>query len=215
MKPRWWTLAASIGFVLLMAGCAKKPVQVAPAQPPPPKQNIFALLPEPDGKVGRIAVTNAGGTQELDQPNQAVRVERADVAPSAPYILDQATVRRLFGDALDVLPTPEVEYTLHFDLGKEEPNAESLALLPEIFRTIQDRHSTAITVIGHTDITGDSKSNYKLGMDRARQVKRYLLDRGLDESYVFVDSHGDADPAVQTPRGQAEPRNRRVVVVVR
>ncbi len=215
MMARRWIFAVGVAMLALVGGCGKKSAQIQPPPPPAPKQNIFALLPEPDGKTGRIVVTNGGGAQELSQPRQAVRVERADVAPSAPFTLDQDGVRRLFGAALDVMPTPEVQFVLNFDEASDNLNAASLAALPAILRAIQDRRSTLVTVIGHTDTTGNPQSNYQLGMGRSQRVAGYLRDRGVDATSLFVDSHGEADLLVKTPRGEAEPRNRRVEVMVR
>ena len=213
MKASWWIPVAGLGIVLLAGGCAKRP---APPQPPPPlKQNIFALLPEPDGKTGRIVVSNSGGSQELNQPNQAVRVEREAVQPSAPFILGQDAVRRLFGAALDILPPPEIQFVLYFDEASDDLNAASLAQLPAILRTIQERRSTAVTLMGHTDTTGDPQSNYRLGMSRAQKAADYLRARGVDTSSLIVDSHGESELVVKTPRGRAERLNRRVEVIVR
>ena len=158
---------------------------------------------------------NAGGAQELSEPNQAVRVERADVRPSTPFTLDQDAVRRLFGAALDVLPDAEVQFVLNFDEASDSLNAASLARMPAILLAIMERRSTAVTLIGHTDTTGDPQSNYRLGMARAQRVADYLLARGVAASSLVVESHGEADLLVKTPRGQAEQRNRRVEVIVR
>lgn len=165
--------------------------------------------------MGRIVVANTGGTQELSQANQAVRVERADVAPTAPFVLDQATVQRLFGAALAVLPDPEVLFVLYFDEGSDNLNAASLAQLPAILAAIQQRHSTAVTMIGHTDTTGTPPTNVALGLSRARRVADYLRTQGVAESSMFVESHGEADPLVKTLPNVAEQRNRRVEVIVR
>jgi outer membrane protein OmpA-like peptidoglycan-associated protein len=213
-----WLWIGGAALILLAAGCAKKQVQTPappPPAPPPAKQNVFVLLPDPEGRPGGITVSNSAGAQSLAQPNQAVRVERPDVSPSPPFTMDQAEVRRLFGAALDVLPPAEVQFTLYFQLSTDELTAESEALLPKIFDAVRERHSTAVSVTGHTDTTGDPQSNYQLGMKRAQRVAGILVARGLDQSYVFVASHGEADLAVKTPRGVAEQRNRRVEVIVR
>jgi outer membrane protein OmpA-like peptidoglycan-associated protein len=178
-------------------------------------QNVFALLPEPGGKSAGIVVKNAAGAQELSQPYQAVRVERNDVAPGTPFTLSEADVKRLFGAAIDVLPTPEVQFVLHFDEGREELNAESQALIPAILNAIRERHSTVITVTGHTDTVASPEFNYELGLRRAQGVAAILLNQGVDPSYLFVSSHGDSDLLVKTDRGVVEARNRRVEVIVR
>src|SRR5262249_62074546 len=95
-------LEALVAVLMLFAvGCAKPKPVPPPAPPPPqpappaPKQNIFALLEHPQGKTTAIVVTNTGGTQEIAQPNQAVRVEGSDVAPAAPYAIGSAAGRRV------------------------------------------------------------------------------------------------------------------------
>jgi len=176
---------------------------------------VVVLLPDPDGKPGGIAVTNQAGAQTLTEPYQAVRVERSDTPPSAPFAMDQAEVRRVFGAVLDALPSPEVAFTLYFDQSSETLVPESQAKLPEISNTIRERHSTAISLIGHTDTTGDPQSNARLGLRRAQAVEAILRGQGLDTSNLFVESHGDADLAAPTARNVDEPRNRRVEVIVR
>jgi outer membrane protein OmpA-like peptidoglycan-associated protein len=160
-------------------------------------------------------VKNQAGARDLSQPYQAVRVERADVAPSAPFTLDPAEVRRVFGSALDVLPQAEAEFVLYFDQGTDVLNAASQAQIPAILNAIRERRSTAITVTGHTDTTPDPRGNTALGLLRAETVERVLLAQGVNRDNLFVSSHGEADPLVKTGPNVSEPRNRRVEVIVR
>jgi outer membrane protein OmpA-like peptidoglycan-associated protein len=209
----WWFVA----LLLFSGGCAKKPVSSPPAAPPPPeaKQNLVVLLPDPEGKSNAIRVTNQAGTQTLDQPYEAVRVERSDAAPSAPFAMDAAEVKRIFGTALDTIPASEISFLLYFGEGSEVLVAESRAEIPSILSAIRERRSTAITVIGHTDTTADPQFNYKLGLRRAEAVAAILRDAGVTAADLFVTSHGETDLAVKTRRGVAERRNRRVEVIVR
>jgi outer membrane protein OmpA-like peptidoglycan-associated protein len=214
-------LGAFAAVLMLFAlGCAKPKPAPPPAPPPPqpappaPKQNIFALLEDPQGKTTAIVVTNTGGTQEIAQPNQAVRVERADVAPTAPYAIDSAAVRRLFGSALDAMPEPEARFVLYFDESRDTLNAQAQATIPAILKAVQDRRSTDIRVTGHTDRTGSTASNLQLGLRRADRVAAVLRGQGVDAISISVTSHGEADPIVKTGPGLAEPLNRRVEVIV-
>ena len=202
-------------LVLAVAGCAPKRAAAPAAPPPPVKQSTIVLLPQADGKPGAIEVKNSAGGPELKRPYQAVHVERADVAPSQPFQMDEAEVRRLFGATLDTLPAPEKAITLHFDEARDELTAESQAQIADILSAIKELHSALISVTGHTDTTGDSADNYKLGLRRAQRVARTLEDAGVDASYLFVESHGDADLLVATGPRTAEPLNRRVEVIVR
>ena len=216
MKASFLLLSAALCLVLGTA-CAPKRVPAAQPPPPPPapKQNLVVLLPDADGKVGRIVVTNQAGSQELSQPYTAVRVERSDVAPDKPIVLEQAQVDRMFGSVLATLPSAEQSFVLYFELATDELTPESKKLLTEVLRAIKERSSTDVSLTGHTDTTGDSKSNYRLGLQRAERVAGILRSMGVNPGLLTVASHGEADLLVKTADGVAEARNRRVEVIVR
>lgn len=199
-------------LLLWTAGCGPKR-QATP--PPPPPQSLVVLFPDPSGKPSRIEVTNQGGTQTLSESYQAVRILRIDTAPSAPFAMTPEEVRRIFGVALDALPLPEILFTLNFVEAKDELVPESAALLADVLRAVQERKSTSITIVGHTDTTGTPEGNYALGLKRAERVKEILLKEGVDASSVAVSSHGEGDPLIKQTGRYSEPRNRRVEIIVR
>ena len=80
---------------------------------------------------------------------------------------------------------------------------------------MRGRVAPDVTVIGHTDTTGDAASNAALGLQRASLIRDLLLQAGLDGAVVDVRSHGESDPLVPTDDNVAEARNRRVEVIVR
>ena len=137
-------------------------------------------------------VSNTGGTQEIGKANEAVRVERMDVAPTAPFPIDQPTVRRLFGAALDVMPEPQIRFVLYFDEASDTINTQSQAILPEILRAIEARRSTDVSVTGHTDRTGTPASNYELGLRRAGRVAAVLRGQGVEATSIFVTSRTES-----------------------
>jgi len=147
--------------------------------------------------------------------NQAVRVATANTPPSPPFPLDPAESTRLFGAALDALPPPEQHFLLFFDFAQETLNPTSIAQIPAILRAIQEKRSTNISIIGHTDTMGTPTMNQALGMSRARTVADLLRAEGVPDSSLFVTSHGEADLLVKTGRLVREQQNRRVEVIVR
>ena len=68
------------------------------------EENIITLLREEDGTVGEIIVTNAGGTQVLNQANQTLTITSYFAAPPAPVTLAPSQVEQLFGNSLSALP---------------------------------------------------------------------------------------------------------------
>lgn len=211
---RWTLLLAAV----LLGGCAKKLPPPSPPPSPPvaqaPKQNLIVLLPETDGKVGRVTVTNQAGTVQLEHPYAAARVDNSSVAPEV-VTIDEGRVRQLFGGVLDALPLAQVRFQLYFQQATDQLVPESAAMLVDVVRAIRERRSTDVSVVGHTDTTGDSKLNYELGLRRARAVVELLQQSGAEASVLNAASHGESDLLVQTGDNVAEPKNRRVEIVVR
>jgi outer membrane protein OmpA-like peptidoglycan-associated protein len=87
-------------------------------------------------------------------------------------------------------------------------------MIAAIVTAIERRSAISVSISGHTDATGSDKLNDLLALERAQQVKALLLQQGIKPELISVTSHGKGNPAIATPDGVPEPRNRRVVVIV-
>lgn len=69
-----------------------------------------------------------------------------------------------------------------------------------------------VQITGHTDNVGGIESNVKLGRNRARDIRKELINRRVPLSQISIDSKGMSEPVAtnDTDRGRAE--NRRVEV---
>lgn len=206
--------AFAIGLVAsgLLAGCAPLPKTA----PTPPPSDLVVLVPDPDdGHVGAATVTGAGGASvELTNANEGTRVVQGR-APGTPADVPASDVQRIFGDALAARPLAPRQFMLYFESGSDTLTPESERLVPQIIADVRGRPAPDLTVIGHTDTTGDAATNVQLGMRRAMLVRDLLVASGLDAAQVDVASHGESDLLVRTPDNTAEPRNRRVEVTIR
>lgn len=192
---------ASFAIPLWLFGCAA------------PRQAIV-LMPDPDGKVGQAEVTTAGGTQVLTKAGDMTSVSGPSAAPAAVTTADPAWIQATFGEALAAEPAPAEKFILYFETGTTTLDARSQAALANIVAAIRGRGAVSVAVSGHTDATGSDQLNDRLALDRAERVKALLVEQGVDAGTLSVSSHGKANPAVPTPEGVPEPRNRRVEVVV-
>jgi len=179
------------------------------------KKTLIVLLPDDNGQVGEIVVETKEGTQVLSEPRHATEVKAADVSPTAPVIMKEEVVLRVFGGALSALPDPPIRFLLYFITGTPELTAESKRQIPEILRVIEDRNSKDIAIVGHTDRVGSREKNQTLGLKRAASIKNILVSDGVDPSGIEVVSHGEDNPSIETEDNVAEPRNRRVEITVR
>ncbi|MCE5283325.1 MAG: hypothetical protein LLG93_14640, partial [Deltaproteobacteria bacterium] len=93
---------------------------------------LFVVMPEADGRVGRIEVVTEKGSQVLDRPWQAVETTGIDRAPGEPKTLDERTVQAMFREALDARPDPPVTYRVFFRTGRTEMTAASDRTIQEV-----------------------------------------------------------------------------------
>jgi outer membrane protein OmpA-like peptidoglycan-associated protein len=198
MLSRIWILAV----LLALSACAGP-------------RSTFVLIPEPDGSVGSIAVSNQAGSQIIDRPNQATDVASASAAPRPPKTLSAKEINKTWSSAIKAGPRDPKHFLLYFVSGTDQLTKESQALIPEIFASIKEFPAPEVSVVGHTDTVGSETTNATLAMRRAEAVRDLLVADGLDPKMIEVDSHGEKNLLIPTPDNTDEPRNRRVEVTVR
>jgi len=199
---------------LLLAGavaCAAPPP--APPPPPAPRADLVVLLPGPDGKVGAVAVQEAGRETVLNTAYAS-----AHTGPGGPMVPDQATpdeVKSIFAEALSAEPPRPVTFVLYFVEATDQFTPESQALVDQVMVAIASRPAPELTVAGHTDAVGTDQYNDALSLRRAERVRDMLIARGIPPASIQAIGRGKREPRVPTADGVAEPRNRRVEITVR
>ncbi|MBT7732633.1 MAG: hypothetical protein HN701_13055, partial [Rhodospirillaceae bacterium] len=68
--------------------------------------NTISLLPDDDGSVGEISVSNGAGTVVLNQAGATTSITSAFQVPAPPVIIPVATITARFSTALKSLPPP-------------------------------------------------------------------------------------------------------------
>ncbi len=195
---RWTGLATAACAVALLAACAA--------------QTTVVLLPEKDGGDTAIVVSDGQRKVVLDRPYAATELTLAD-----PWLYNSsaADVQGHFGPALAAQPTRPVPFTLYFIENTDELTDDSKRMLESVYAEIAQRAVPDIVVVGHTDSTGTAARNDALALQRAESVRAALVRHGLQENAIAVAGRGKREPLVPTADGVAEPRNRRVEVLVR
>ena len=170
------------------------------------------LLPEKDGKQTAVAVKQGDKEIVLDQPYAAANA--TIIGPRA-YQSSRQEVEARFGSALAAQPARASSFTLYFVEGKDEFTQESKEAVDKILLEIAARPVPDVLVVGHTDAVGSDPFNDALGQQRAEIVRAALIRLGVPPADIRAISRGKRALAVATPDGVAEPRNRRVEIIVR
>jgi outer membrane protein OmpA-like peptidoglycan-associated protein len=170
------------------------------------------LLPEPNGHSAALVVKQGEKQVLLDQPYAAAR--QTPFGPQA-YTATPQEVQTTFGAALAAQPIRPTQFTLYFIEGKDEFTDESKQIVEGVFTEIAKRPVPDVQVIGHTDTVGSDQSNDLLARQRAETVRAALIRRGIAPENIVAIGRGKRDLIIPTADGVAEPRNRRVEIVVR
>lgn len=170
------------------------------------------LLPEKNGRDTAVVVRQGDKEVLLNQPYAA-----AKQTPSGPqpYASTPQEVESVFGAALAAQPMRPTQFTLYFIEGKDEFTDESKQIVDSIFSEIAKRPVPDVQVFGHTDSVGNDQYNDVLAQQRADTVRAALIRRGIASENIVAMSRGKREPVIPTAEGVAEPRNRRVEIIVR
>jgi len=102
-----------------------------------------------------------------------------------------------------------------FPVDKYALSTEAEARLQQLVDKLKNENKNVyVEVQGHTDATGSSEYNYRLGEERADAVRRYLNQQGVALNRIGSVSYGKDQPAAPNDTRAGRAQNRRVVVIV-
>jgi outer membrane protein OmpA-like peptidoglycan-associated protein len=104
---------------------------------------------------------------------------------------------------------PRILRNVFFDFDKSTVKSESLEELDMLHKTLSENPNMIIEVSGHADFIGDEKYNYNLSFSRARNVVKYLSEKGIDKARMRPRGYGENIPAVDEETDEARAKNRR------
>jgi OmpA-OmpF porin, OOP family len=188
-----------LAALLVLGGCATS-------------QDLVVLLPDKDGKVGKVIVHNAKGETVLDSAYAAARLSGSGVERNT---ASQSELKEVFGNTLTAMPPRPISFTLYFESGTDEFTDQSQQEIKRVIAEMARRQAPEITVIGHTDQVGPDPTNDALSLQRAERVKSILVGMGIPPERILTAGRGRREPLVRAAEGVPEPRNRRVEISVR
>ncbi len=111
-------------------------------------------------------------------------------------------------------PIQPETYVAYFDFDKSNIKPDAAQILDQAIAAAKAGGTPSISVTGHADRSGAEDYNLSLSLRRADAVREHLIAGGITAEQITVSGRGEAEPAVPTPDGVKEPRNRRVELIV-
>lgn len=102
---------------------------------------------------------------------------------------------------------------LYFDTGKYALKSDSDPALDTVQALMAAQPQLRLTIIGHTDSTGDAPRNRQLSRDRATSVRNALISRGIAPERLSAVGMGSDQPIATNGTADGRAMNRRVMLV--
>lgn len=101
-----------------------------------------------------------------------------------------------------------------FALDSADLDSEDQSMLDDIIKEVKERNPASVTVMGHTDTSGNADHNMALSERRAETIATAMTAAGIPVSAINTMGYGQTELAVETEDGVAMRQNRRTVVDV-
>ena len=109
-------------------------------------------------------------------------------------------------------PAPARQFVVYFEFDKSVLTPEGSKVVQDAAAAYKATGSAKVAVAGYTDLAGTQQYNLGLSKRRADAVRGALVKAGVPDGVIAESWHGKQNPAVPTPDGVREPRNRRVEI---
>lgn len=108
----------------------------------------------------------------------------------------------------------EIPSDISFDTGRSDIKSNFQPILQRFAATLQENPATTVTIIGHTDSTGNDAVNQPLSVDRAARTRDFLAGRGVNPNRITIEGRGSREPIASNNDNSGRARNRRVEIYV-
>ncbi|MDJ0761761.1 MAG: OmpA family protein [Myxococcota bacterium] len=105
---------------------------------------------------------------------------------------------------------------LFFDFAMTRIKTRSRKILKQLANLIKTHPEyLVISIEGHADTKGASEFNLRLSERRARRVRKYLIDLGVEPNRLIIVGYGESQPWVDPNTVDKRFKNRRVELVIK
>ena len=164
-----------------------------------------------EGRIGEVDQKAAAADQKAAAAGQRAEAAygAADKVNTRADAIEKASKRLVYEVVLS-------EDKGGFKFGQSKIPADMQAQIDQIVTTLKaNPNGGYIEIEGHTDNVGAPATNYKIGLERAEAVKRYLYEnQQIPLHKMNVISYGEEKPIAPNKTRDGRAQNRRVVIKV-
>ncbi|MFA9391829.1 MAG: OmpA family protein [Prolixibacteraceae bacterium] len=99
---------------------------------------------------------------------------------------------------------------IFFEFDKAALQPQSFSELNRLVNVLKENPKIEIAIAGHTDDKGSDLYNLELSDDRAKEVRQYLIDNGIEQYRITSQGYGETQPISTNSTEEGQQMNRRV-----
>jgi outer membrane protein OmpA-like peptidoglycan-associated protein len=158
-----------------------------------------------EAQSARAAVTSAEAEAAMARDEAAAaREQRRELERQIEELNARETDRGLVVTLGDLL----------FATGESELQGAAIPNLNKLAAFLQEYEDRTVHIEGHTDSVGSEEFNRRLSERRAKSVRSYLVNRGIDANRITTAGLGMSSPVASNDTPTGRQQNRRVEVII-
>ncbi|MFQ5718683.1 MAG: OmpA family protein [Acidobacteriota bacterium] len=170
---------------------------------------VFDGLDQCDGTASDLTVDSVGCPIDSDGDGLRDDVDACrDFA--GPGGIDETGCPSMRLDRETRIPLPAVMFAFGSSVLTDEAQADLVPLLA----AMAYYGDVTIEIEGHTDDIGSERENFLVSLERARTVRQWLVDGGIDPARVAIRGYGETRPIADNLTEEGRRQNRRIEVLV-
>lgn len=107
-----------------------------------------------------------------------------------------------------------LEQDFQFAFNAADLNDDAKTYLDDLIILLKDNESLKIEIIGHADNVGTLEANLLISERRANNVKKYLVEKGIEDSRIMIVAKANQEPKYNNDTHKGRSMNRRVEFII-
>jgi outer membrane protein OmpA-like peptidoglycan-associated protein len=159
--------------------------------------------------VNEVLNDNYASTDDAKRKAEEAVARQAELKRQQEEVERKAAEERK--NAIQKIETAKID-GYSFDTTELSENQKST--LDDIAGVLNKYSDVNLLIIGNTCNIGYKNINQRKGLKRAEAGKEYLIEKGISQERIFVDSKGENQPLVPNTSGKNRKQNRRIEFMI-
>ncbi len=157
---------------------------------------------------GKLQPMKIGGetVYALPTPSQAREVTMTGENPTSVPIKAKVDMTE------QTVIKPNLTYVFHFDSDKTELAKDAIPELEKLYEYLKKSPGYGVRISGFADADGTRERNQQISEERAKQVAKYITNKGIAAKRIVAKGYGQS-PEAGKATSEAEKRNFRITEI--